>query len=297
MKTAKKIQKFMVLMAIGVLCLFGRTVRADAAALSDYEPGTYEIEAELSCYVNAMGGVEFGGPLLTSAVLNVDEDGTASITLNLTKSSVTIYSVTCDTFIDADPAYVTDDRGVTSGTIGYYDEDGNLTTKGVSYTLSEDTALNTADEEVNYVDSITFPLTYESDTYNLTLYVNSNVMGVQFCNENDDAESATYPATLTVYWDGASESIETKEDESEVGGEDMDGLTLYSAASNDDSTISGELEAAANELEEENASSVLFGNVPTAALIVILVIGCILIVLGILSLIINIKSSDKKKDE
>ncbi|MDR1914571.1 MAG: hypothetical protein LBQ68_08850, partial [Clostridiales bacterium] len=137
--------------------------------------------------------------------------------LHFTKSSVTIYSVTCDTFVDADPSYVTEDRGVKSGTIGYYDQNGNLKTENVSYTLSEDTALNAANEEVHYVESITFPLTYESDKYYLTLYINSNVMGVQFCNSNDKATTATYPAVFTVNWDTISGNGSSKASENTAG--------------------------------------------------------------------------------
>ena len=60
--------------------------------------------------------------------------------------------------------------------------------------MSEDTAPNNLQQEVHYVDSITFPITEKTDTYSLTLYINSNVMGVQFTKD-------TYQATLTVDWD------------------------------------------------------------------------------------------------
>lgn len=155
--------------------------------------GTYFVDAQLSCYVNAMGGVEFGAPLLESAQVNVSKSGEKSLTVFLSKSSVTIYGVTCDTFIDFSPSYVTETNGVESGTIGFYNEEGVLVTDSIDYTLSDDTALNAHQEQVHYVDSVTFPVTYESDVYNLSLYVNSNVMGTQFTLEG-------YPATLTVDW-------------------------------------------------------------------------------------------------
>ena len=66
-------------------------------------PGTYSVEAELSCYISAMGGIEFGKPLLESAEYTVAEDGSLSITLHLIKSSVKIFSIECFTFVDADP--------------------------------------------------------------------------------------------------------------------------------------------------------------------------------------------------
>lgn len=160
--------------------------------------GTYSLKASLSCYVNAMGGIEFGEPLLIGSSVKVDNNGNKKMILNFTKSSVTIYNITCDTFIDASPSSNDNNRGITSGTIGYYDKNGNV--QSAEYTLSDDTALNGKDEEVNYVDSITFPIDQITDTYSLTMYINSNVMGVQFCNENDKATDATYSATLTVDW-------------------------------------------------------------------------------------------------
>lgn len=179
---------------------------ANAADVNSLGKGSYAISASLSCYVNAMGGVEFGAPLLTNTTLIVDGSGNKSLKMEFTKSSVTIYSITCDTFVDANPTSQGSERGVKSGTIGYYDKNGKLQTDGVTHTLSDDTALNSRDEAVHYVDSVTFPLDRISNTYSLTLYINSNVMGVQFCNENDAATEATYPATLTVDWNSISVS-------------------------------------------------------------------------------------------
>ena len=65
--------------------------------------GTYSVDATLSCYVKAMGGIEFGAPLLTGSTIKVDANGKKAMTLNFTKSSVTIYNITCDTFIDPSP--------------------------------------------------------------------------------------------------------------------------------------------------------------------------------------------------
>lgn len=181
----------MIIMSLACINVFA----LNANSLSE---GTYSLNASLSCYVNAMGGIEFGEPLLIGSSVKVDNNGNKKMILNFTKSSVTIYNITCDTFIDASPSSTDNNRGVTSGTIGYYDKNGNV--QSAEYTLSDDTALNGKDEEVNYVDSITFPVDQITDTYSLTMYINSNVMGVQFCNENDKATEATYSATLTVDW-------------------------------------------------------------------------------------------------
>ena len=207
------------LACVVALCLMA----IPAQAVENQGVGSYGLQAKLSCYVNAMGGVEFGEPLLEKAVLNIQEDGEESITLHLCKSSVTIYSVTCDTFVDANPGNTEAGAELDNGTIGYYDADGKLITDGVSYTLSEDTALNAANEAVRYVQSITFPIAERRETYALALYINSNVMGVQF--------GSKYAATLTVNWEADAGEVaeETHPKETAPEAEKMDGLFIYPA--------------------------------------------------------------------
>jgi hypothetical protein len=194
-------------MAVLVTTMLGLT--AFAVDLDNLPAGEYAVGASLSCYVNAMGGVVFGAPLLRGATLIVDGGGNRTLKLALGKSSVTIYGVTCDTFVDTSPSYQTDDRGVKSGTIGFYDGSGALRTAGVTHTLSQDTALNASNESVHYVDSISFPLSQKNSEYRLTLYINSNVMGVQFCEKNDKATATTYQAVLTVNWDSLAADMLT----------------------------------------------------------------------------------------
>lgn len=200
-------QLLCVISALLILCL--SSVNTLAYSYNDLPKGTHQIKTELSCYVNAMGGVEFGAPLLTSSVVNVASDGSKTLTLYFTKSQVTIYSITCDTFIDVAPSYVTDTNGVKSGTLGYYNANGALVTDKVTYTLSDDTAENAQKEQIHYVDSITFPIEFESNNYDLTLYINSNVMGCQFGDgsgtgsSNQPGVSTSYKATLTIDWDSA----------------------------------------------------------------------------------------------
>ncbi len=230
------------------VCVVFISIPASAEGYEDLSEGTYEVSASLSCYVNAMGGVEFGAPLLTSSEITVDSDGNAFVTIYLTKSSVTIYSITCDTFIDAAPGADDDnskssgESGIVNGTIGIFDEDGNLATDTVTYTLSDDTALNTRSEEVSFVDSITFPLSYQADVYELTLYVNSNVMGVQFGVES--SSGAVYPAELTIDWStvgsvSAGTSTESISSEEIVSGEESDtGSEVTSSA--DETVVSSD---------------------------------------------------------
>ena len=228
--------------AMVMLCLC--SVTASAYEYDDIPEGMYRIETELSCYVNAMGGVEFGAPLLTSSQIEVLSDGSRTMTLYFTKSSVTIYGITCDTFIDVSPSYVTETNGIKSGTLGYYNADGVLITDDVTYTLSEDTAENAQKEQVHYVDSVAFPIEYESAIYKLSLFVNSNVMGTQFTADG-------YAATLTVDWnsvsaDGLPDTNHTASEtepvdettSSNANVENKDGLNIYhaDADSGDEST-------------------------------------------------------------
>lgn len=189
----RKISRIISPVLLCVILTIISILNTSALEVEDLSEGTYSIDASLSCYVNAMGGVEFGAPLLTGSSIKVDADGRKTMTLNFTKSSVTIYNITCDTFIDASPSAEDSKGGVKNGTLGYYDKNGNLQTDSVEYTLSDDTALNSKSEEVHYVSSMSFPIESVKDTYELTLYINSNVMGVQF-----GAGESSSPATLTV---------------------------------------------------------------------------------------------------
>lgn len=190
-KISRIISSVLLCAILTIICIFD-TSALEAENLSE---GIYSVDASLSCYVNAMGGVEFGAPLLTDSSIKVDGDGSKTMTLNFTKSSVTIYNITCDTFIDASPSTENSKGGVENGTLGYYDDNGNLQTDSVEHTLSDDTVLDSKSEEVYYVSSISFPVESIKDTYELTLYVNSNVMGTQF-----GAGEGSSPATLTVDW-------------------------------------------------------------------------------------------------
>ena len=88
MRTKSMKQSLCVISAL--LILFLSSVNALAYSYNGLPKGTYQIKTELSCYVNAMGGVEFGAPLLTSSVVNVASDGRKTITLFFNISQVTI---------------------------------------------------------------------------------------------------------------------------------------------------------------------------------------------------------------
>lgn len=138
--------------------------------MSDLQEGTYQLDAALSCYVNAMGGIEFGAPLLQDTKLSVAEDGTANMTLSFGTSSITIYGVTTNTYIGE--AYGSDQAFT-----GYLD---GAEWKQAEYTLSSEKVTSSSQAEVSYINSMTFPISTVSDTYSLAMAVDSNTMGVQF---------------------------------------------------------------------------------------------------------------------
>lgn len=163
----------------------------------------YNIDASLSCWVKAMGGQEFGKSVYKSAKIVENADGTCKVVLSLGKGKGNIYGIDFDAFIDP-----------RNSKPGYYNEKGEKL--DAEYTVSDtDTAQantgldkdgNRVLEDVHYVTSMTFPVSKEKSEYNLWVYVNSNVMGVQFCDGNGTAGSAhpneatPYVGKLTIDW-------------------------------------------------------------------------------------------------
>lgn len=164
----------------------GNSGSSDATDSDAEEDGVFSADMELSMYVSAMGGVEFGeGILQGNKLVQEDEDGNYTVTLKFGEGSLTIYSVAATTYID---------KQITPG---YY-VDGNV--KDAEYTTSG-----------NKVTSMTFPVKKGTSEYTLWLYLNSNMMGCQFGDGSGDAgsnkpgESTPYAATLTIDWDTLKE--------------------------------------------------------------------------------------------
>lgn len=175
--------------------MIGSAMSATAFADTTLKAGTYDVDATLSCYVNAMGGVEFsdGYGLLKDSTITVDESGDAEITLELgTTSGLSIYGVACTAFIGTDE------------NPGYY-VNGSVVEVS-DYTVSEATAAN-ASGQVNYIESITFPVDQSVSEYTMWLYLDSNVMGCQLGDGSGSGASNTpgvataHTATLTIDWD------------------------------------------------------------------------------------------------
>lgn len=171
-----------------------------AFAADTLKAGTYKVDSTLSCYVNAMGGVEFadGYGMLKGSTVEVAEDGTADVTLELgVTSGMSVYGVPCASFIGTDE------------TPGIYDADGNVQ-NAKAYTVSDEIATN-KDGQVNYIDSVTFTVNQSQSEYTLWLYLDSNVMGCQLCDGSGSGSSNTpgvatkHTAKLTIDWDSAEE--------------------------------------------------------------------------------------------
>lgn len=170
-------------------------------SLEELQTGTYELDAELTCYLPAMGGCDFGQGLLESAYLTVAEDGGTSITLDF-------YELVTVTMMYGDATSY-----AAEGETAYYDGSAwvaaEYTTKmNVSSELStmgETDDGSNEEVEYTYIDTMTFPITSMEDTYTLAV----NVGGTQFGGETAYTLSSTgeaLNAELHVYWDGQNDS-------------------------------------------------------------------------------------------
>lgn len=236
----KQYKKKILGMMLGAICtvsvLFSGVMEVQAATPSELRAGTYSVNASLTASVANHG--DFGQAVYSSAFITKKSNGNTYITVNFKSSAMTIYGITTDVFVDVNPGGGTT-RGVSDGILGIY-LDGKLTTSGVTYVLSGDTAVNANGESVPYVQSATFPVNDGASSYNLAIYINSNTMGVEFCNANSSATAATYPATLSIDWnsiDAGSSSSGTSSSTS--AGNATTGTSQSAASGSGDSTESG----------------------------------------------------------
>jgi len=145
---------------------------------------TYKVGARLSCLVK-MGSnppIDFGEGLLKDASVTIDSSGNATMTAKFGKAEA--MSGAAKTFIDP-----------RNSKPGYYDA-GGVKKDVITYTISPegDTATPPSTDSdhtagVRYVTSMTFPVSKDKNVYYLWFYLNSDTMGVQFC---DGSGSFTY---------------------------------------------------------------------------------------------------------
>ena len=184
-----------------------------------FKPNTsYKGDIKLSCWIAGMGGIDFGAgqpdkgekykSLLEDAYITVDGTGNATLTAKFRKSMVKIYGIDANVFIDP-----------RNSTPGYYDMAGNK--QNAVYTLSKagDTATPpTSDPDhaagVQYVTSMKFPVSKDKSVYHLWVYVNSKIMGVQFCDganidegkPDEPNKSTKYVGKITIDWANVKET-------------------------------------------------------------------------------------------
>ncbi len=191
----KKVRKLIAVIFAMVMALSVCTMNVSAAD-SELDEGTYDVTSyvTLSCYINAMGGVEFAADTLEKAILSVDAEGNTTLKMELGYTSGNIYGTSFTAFIDA-----------TDVTPGYYDANGDI--QNAEYTLSTEKLTAPSDERY-YVNSMTFPVVEGQEENYLYLYINSNVMGCLFCDgsgEGGSSQTSTltkYAGSLTINWDG-----------------------------------------------------------------------------------------------
>ena len=113
-----------------------------------------------------------------------------SLTVIFKAGELNVGGITGTIFVDDNPATEETVNGIKDGTIGFYKADGTLVTEGikVTYSSGENYALNSAQQNVYYVQSVEFPVDALRATYDLTLYINSNMMGKQFIKGVHDAK-------------------------------------------------------------------------------------------------------------
>ncbi|MGI5077208.1 InlB B-repeat-containing protein [Treponema maltophilum] len=178
-----------------------------------FKPNTsYKGDIKLSCWIAGMGGVDFGAgqpdkgekykSLLEDAHITVDGTGNATLTAKFRKSMVKIYGIDANVFIDP-----------RNSTPGYYDMGGNKVDAVFTKSSGEDKAIDPKNEKVHYVNSMSFPVSKEASVYHLWVYVNSEIMGVQFCdganidngNPNEPNKSTKYVGKITIDWSTLTE--------------------------------------------------------------------------------------------
>ena len=188
-------KKYMLISAVMAVVLIALTGCPNAAQNNLWS--SFSGKAVLSCYVNVMGGVDFGigqpnlgskyKSIMEDVSVDPDEHGHLQLTVKFRKSAVRIFLTDAHTFVDPRKSQP-----------GYYDADG--VKRDARYTISSegDTAKDKNNTEVRYVTSMTFPVSKGKDVYKLWIYINSDFMGVQFCDGSGTAKS-NHPNEATPY--------------------------------------------------------------------------------------------------
>ena len=209
-------KKLLAAMTVGALAVSMIGTTAFAAETNEFEgvaAGTYEVEASLYCYMNAMGGADLGKELLDKAELVVEDDGDASIKLTFNPDAT--WSTA---YFSGQPAYVD-----VTGDTQYWDGTAWVDADVAAGAVIEVTSMSGATSSVTIADTMTFPVDSADATYDLAM----NVSGTQFGGANKAVLSngSACEAVLSVTW---SEDL--------VGGDNTDDDTVVDNDTTDNST-------------------------------------------------------------
>ena len=148
----------------------------------------YDATFDASIVMGPMGEQSFASVFSDAYVTK--KNNQYSLTVIFTAGELNVGGIKGTIFIDNKPTTEETVSGIKDGTIGCYKADGTLVTEGikVTYSSGDNYALNSAQQNVYYVQSVEFPVDALRATYDLTLYINSNMMGKQFIKGVHDAK-------------------------------------------------------------------------------------------------------------
>ena len=148
----------------------------------------YDATFDASIVMGPMGEQSFASVFSNAYITK--KNNQYSLTVLFTAGELNVGGIKGTIFIDNKPTTEETVNGIKDGTIGFYKADGTLVTEGikVTYSSGENYAVNAAQQNVYYVQSVEFPVDGLRDTYDLTLYINSNMMGRQFIKGVHDAK-------------------------------------------------------------------------------------------------------------
>lgn len=200
MKTITKTTKAIILALLAmILCVataFALTACNNGNDGEDTPPADgitkYDAVLDASITMGAAGPQQLGSNVLKDTYITV-KDGKYTLTLITGAGEMTVYGITKNVFIDDNPENPQTFEGIKDGTVGIYKTDGTLVTEGVKLTYSSGDEYETtpSGKNVYFVKSAEFPVDGVKESYELTMFFNSPMMGKQFSN-------ATYKATLTL---------------------------------------------------------------------------------------------------
>ena len=196
MKTITKTSKAILFALLAMIICVAMTLTAcNGTSNNDDDDDTtaivitkYDATFDASIVMGPMGEQSFASVFSDAYVTK--NNNQYSLTVIFTAGELNVGGLTGTIFIDNNPTTEETVNGVKDGTIGFYKADGTLVTEGikVTYSSGNNYAVNSAQQNVYYVQSVEFPVNELRATYDLKLYIHSNMMGKQFIKGVHDAK-------------------------------------------------------------------------------------------------------------